>query len=41
MNLHASAPLHGAPGLTRRAALLWAALSTAAVAAQTEAQMEV
>ena len=35
MNLHASAPLHGAPGLTRRAALLWAALSTAAVAAQT------
>lgn len=35
MKLHASAPLHGAPGLTRRAALLWAALSTAAVAAQT------
>ncbi|MCB1994818.1 MAG: hypothetical protein H6933_08285 [Burkholderiaceae bacterium] len=30
-------PLHGAPGLTRRAALLWAALSTAAVAAQTPA----
>lgn len=37
MKLHASAPLHGAPGLTRRAALLWAALSTAAVAAQTPA----
>jgi curli biogenesis system outer membrane secretion channel CsgG len=30
-------PAHGAPGFTRRAALLWAALSTAAVAAQAPA----
>lgn len=35
MSLHRPARCHGAPGLTRRAALLWAALSTAAVAAQT------
>lgn len=37
MTLCPTTPAHGAPGLTRRAALLWAVLSTAAVAAQTPA----